>query len=93
MAAGIPSIVTPKGMATYFITHGTTGLYARTPGDWERCIMYFLDRPDERLRMGANARADFERRFSLEAQMPAYEHTVLGPPSTPVTLSASRSGR
>jgi|GEM_PF-5669808 len=93
MAAGIPSIVTPKGMATHFITDGETGLYADTPADWERCITYFLDNPDERLRMGANARLDFERRFSLEAQMPAYEHTVLGAPSPPMTASAFHHGR
>lgn len=77
MAAGIPSIVTPKGMATHFITDGETGLYAETPADWERCITYFLEHPEERLRMGANARAVFEQRFSLEAQMPAYEQELI----------------
>ncbi|MCX7848396.1 MAG: glycosyltransferase family 4 protein [bacterium] len=85
MAAGIPSIVTPKGMATHFIKDGETGLYAHTPADWQRCITYLLDHPQERARMGAHARADFEHRFSLEAQMPTYLNTILGvnpqPPS------------
>jgi len=78
MAAGIPSIVTPKGMATHFIKDGETGLYAETPEDWQRCIQFLLEHPDEVARMGANARRDFETRFSLEAQMPEYERVVLG---------------
>lgn len=77
MAAGIPSIVTPKGMATHFIKDGETGLYAETPADWARCLEYLLTHQEERLRMGKNARADFEQRFSLEAQMPGYEENVL----------------
>jgi hypothetical protein len=47
------------------------------PADWRRCIEFLLARPDEVARMGANARRDFELRFSLEAQMPAYERAVL----------------
>jgi hypothetical protein len=77
MAAGLPTIVTPKGMATHFIKNGETGMYAETPADWRRCIEFLLARPDEVARMGANARRDFELRFSLEAQMPAYERAVL----------------
>jgi hypothetical protein len=78
MAAGIPSVVTPKGMATWLIKHKETGLYAETPDDWREAIQYFIDRPDEVVRMGANARRDFEQRLSLEAQMPEYERVVLG---------------
>lgn len=77
MAAGLPSIVTPKGMATHFIRDGETGLYAETSDDWRRCLRYLIEHPDEAQRMGCNARRDFEQRFSLEAQMPAYLRVVL----------------
>ncbi len=77
MAAGIPSIVTPKGMATYFIEEGRTGLYAETGEDWRDTIAFLLEHPEEAERMGRNARKDFEQRFSLEAQMDEYERTVL----------------
>ncbi|NLF40154.1 glycosyltransferase family 4 protein [bacterium] len=76
MAAGIPSIVTPKGMATHFITHGETGFYANTADEWIGFIHHFIEHPEDVVRMGRNARADFEARFSLEAQMPAYEHAL-----------------
>jgi glycosyltransferase involved in cell wall biosynthesis len=77
MAAGIPSVVTPKGMATYLIRDGETGFHASTPAEWREKLTYLVTHPREAYQMGCRARQDFEQRLSREAQMQKYIREVL----------------
>jgi glycosyltransferase involved in cell wall biosynthesis len=51
---------------------GTAGgaLLCRTPEDWRAALLALIDDPDRRARMGAEARADVARRYSVQANGP-----------------------
>ena len=87
MAAGIPTITSKKGMATFLITHGETGFYADTPEEWRTWIQYLIDHPEEARRIGLNARKDFETRLSLEAQLSEYERVIVKGEQPPAAVS------
>jgi glycosyltransferase involved in cell wall biosynthesis len=59
MASGIPPVCAREGGAYGFVKSGATGLLAepRDGEDFARKVSYMLDRPEERKKMGAAARA------------------------------------
>jgi len=69
MACGIPCIATPFGAALEIIREGETGLFADTPAAWKKAVEILRD-DTVRERMGAAARADVEKRFSLNKAAP-----------------------
>ena len=75
MAAGLPVVTTSAaGMAEY-VDHGRTGLLVR-PDDSEvlaKTIVSLIEDENLRIRLGAEARKHFRRRFSPETVVPAIE--------------------
>jgi hypothetical protein len=61
MFSGIPPVVLPHGGAADLVVHNETGLIARDPLDYARCLRHLFEHPDERLRLGRNA-AEWARR-------------------------------
>ncbi len=59
---GVPPVVLAHGEARRLVEHGVTGLVARDEADYPRAIEYLRANPDERLRLGANARAQVRLR-------------------------------
>ncbi len=81
-ACGRPVIASRLGAMAEIVEEGRTGLLFE-PGnarDLAEKVRYMLDHPVERERMGREARADFEVRYTAEANYPQlmgiYEKTV-----------------
>jgi glycosyltransferase involved in cell wall biosynthesis len=70
MAAGLPVIASPFGMAGRIVRHGETGLLAKTPAEWTDAIVTLSRDADLRARMGAAGRAIVERDYALAALLP-----------------------
>lgn len=71
MAAGLPIVTGRNGSLPEIIEHGEEGLLV-TPGDIEAHARAFIDlarNPEERQRMGRNARVRALRQFSLQREM------------------------
>ena len=61
---GIPPVVFPHGGVQYLVQDGETGLVVRTPAEYTQAVEYLYRRPDERARMGANARSFVQAHFA-----------------------------
>lgn len=69
MAMGKPVVATDIGITREFVVPGETGVLV-PPGDpaaMQAALADLIARPDERRRIGENARRDLEARFSMEA--------------------------
>jgi glycosyltransferase involved in cell wall biosynthesis len=65
MAMGVPAICSPVGANNELIQHGDNGFLAATTEDWISCFEALVDDPRLRRRLGSNARATVERRYSM----------------------------
>jgi glycosyltransferase involved in cell wall biosynthesis len=70
MALGIPPVVSPVGVNAEIVTHGVDGLHATTDDSWIESISRLLSEPDQRARLGAEARLTVERRYSARVNAP-----------------------
>jgi glycosyltransferase involved in cell wall biosynthesis len=89
MAAGRPAVVTDVGGCREAVADGETG-YVVPPGEaapLAEALGRLLGDPALRARMGAAGRARFERLFSLDRMVRAYQAAYLGGP--PASLSAT----
>lgn len=68
MMSGLPTIASPVGGIPDQIRDGVEGLWAAfdDPSAWSRAILRLVENPEERRRLGANARAFAEREFSTD---------------------------
>lgn len=56
MGAGIPPVVFPHGGVRHLVQHGQTGLVVHSEREYAEAIEYLHHAPEERARLGANAR-------------------------------------
>jgi hypothetical protein len=56
MWVGVPPVVLPHGGIRYLVQHGETGLVAQSASEYTQCIVRLYRHPEERARLGANAR-------------------------------------
>lgn len=66
MYAGVPAVVFPRGGIRDLVIHDFTGLVVRTPTEYVEAIEYLYHHPEERQRLGRNARAYAEQMFGGE---------------------------
>jgi hypothetical protein len=97
MYAGVPPVVIKDGGSETVVEHGRTGLIAADPSEYSRAIERLYEDPEERLRMGANAREHAERSWGPGAVGPlwagAYERLLTEPKrQRPPVLRAPRPG-
>jgi glycosyltransferase involved in cell wall biosynthesis len=88
MAYGIPCVVTDVGGNKEIVVHGETGLLVE-PGSPERfaeAIVHLLAHPEERRRMGVNARQRVREQFNIEDAMNRLKQVVLPPGLTEAIL-------
>ena len=80
MAYGVPCIATDVGGNKEIVSHGQTGLLVkpRSPEQLAEAIDYLLAHPEERCRMGANARTRVREHFDIEQAMGKLQHVLLG---------------
>lgn len=62
MYAGIPAVVFPHGGLKDLVVHEHTGLVVHSEQEYRHAIEYLFTHPDERLRLGKNAR-DYARQM------------------------------
>lgn len=65
MALGIPAIVSPVGVNTEIVDHGTNGFIADTPHAWTEALTYFLANPQHAKDMSTAARAKIHSTYSV----------------------------
>lgn len=66
MASGIPPVVLDQGAEKYLVRHGETGLVVHNKKEFGEAVQYLKELPDERRRIGANAKAFVKRELSCE---------------------------
>lgn len=79
MNVGIPCIATDFGTNLLVINEGTDGfLVDNTKEAWLKSLLYLTDNPEERARIGKNARQAVEDKFSVNANKNAYLSVLKG---------------
>ncbi|MGD0965958.1 MAG: glycosyltransferase [Candidatus Acidiferrales bacterium] len=66
MAAGIPTVVSPVGMATELVEHNVNGFWARTPEEWLEAPDGPVSHVEDRRRFSEETRKTRESRYSLQ---------------------------
>lgn len=72
MNLGIPCIATNFGTNTLVIENKQNGFLVDTPSEWKESLLYLIDHPEERERMGMLGRQAVEDNFSVEANKTKY---------------------
>ena len=80
MAYGVPCIATDVGGNKEIVSHGQTGLLVKpgSPEQLAEAIEYLLAHPEERSRMGVNARRRVQEHFNIEDSMRRLKRVLLG---------------
>lgn len=83
MAVGAAIVASPVGIVESFLDEGRTGLFARSRREWISALGLLVEDAGRRCALGRAAREDFEKRFSLQATLPALAGLLQGaPPGT-----------
>jgi glycosyltransferase involved in cell wall biosynthesis len=77
MAMGIPTVASPVGINSTLIRPGDTGLLASHETAWVEALDQLIRDPISRRRMGAAARDDVVRRFSLTHYAPIFVQALM----------------
>lgn len=72
MALGIPTIATDVGCNDRVISTGADGFLVKNEEEWVSVILTLIENPQERERVGNNARKKVEHLFSLNANKDTY---------------------
>lgn len=78
MGAGVPVVAAPGGGLEELLEGGSGVLLARTPDEWLCHIDRLLTEPEERERLGREARALVDRKIWAEVQYPRFRRAVFG---------------
>jgi glycosyltransferase involved in cell wall biosynthesis len=72
-AAGLPIIASNVGSMSLLVDHGRTGLHVRAndPADLTAKVLWLWTHPQNRAEMSRNARIEFERKYTAEANYEA----------------------
>lgn len=65
MNAGLPVVALDQCAEKHLVRHGETGLLVRTPEEFEQALRRLYAHPEERARLGRNARRYIEENFSV----------------------------
>lgn len=66
MAAGLPVVCLEQCAERWLVQHGETGLLVHNPEEYREAIEFLYKHPEERWRLGENARRYVCQRFSVE---------------------------
>jgi glycosyltransferase involved in cell wall biosynthesis len=82
-AAGLPVVTNPVGVHPRMVEPGVSGFLPESPEEWVESLRALIDHPDLRERMGREARASVEARYSVDAWAGAFVAAVTGSASAP----------
>lgn len=71
-AAFLPVICSPVGTNCEVVKDGVSGIFARSPREWEEGIAGLLDSPERRETMGLSGRRLVEEKYSLAVVAPRF---------------------
>jgi hypothetical protein len=83
LASGAPVVASPVGATRELLHAGSTALFA-VPGAWTPAMLRLLREPALRQQLGRQARAEFERRYTLRQTTPQFV-AILRNLSSPAT--------
>lgn len=66
MHAGLAVVALDQCAEKHIVRHGETGLLVRTPEEYGQAVRHLYAHPEERARLGQNARRYIEENFSVE---------------------------
>lgn len=72
MAMEVAPIMSPVGMNTEIVQHGDNGFLADSDDEWFNHLCFLIENPDERERIGLNARQTIIDHYSVESQKDRY---------------------
>ncbi len=85
-AVGVPTVATPVEAFRHAIAHGTNGLLADTPDEWQRALSGLVTDAEQRQALGEAAYQDVHRRYSPAARAetfwPLLQHLLEAAPKT-----------
>ena len=67
MALQIPAVVSPVGVNSEIVREGIDGFHATTENEWMEKLSYLIENPEERKKMGDNARQRVIKHYSVNA--------------------------
>jgi glycosyltransferase involved in cell wall biosynthesis len=91
MAVGRPAVLSPVGVNTEIVEHGTNGMLARTTDEWVAALDALAESSSLRERIARAGRSTVEKRFSAQAGAAAFAGVVKSALGT--TLETQRDAR
>jgi glycosyltransferase involved in cell wall biosynthesis len=79
MALGIPAIVSPVGVNTKIVDHGTNGWLCQSPEEWERVLRQILEKQLELKDFSVAARTKIEAHYSVKSNTLNFLHLFANP--------------
>ncbi|MCF8276041.1 MAG: glycosyltransferase family 4 protein [Flavobacteriales bacterium] len=79
MALGIPAIVSPVGVNTKIVDHGTNGWICQSPEEWEQALRLILEKQLELKDFSVAARTKIEAHYSVKSNTPNFLHLFANP--------------
>ena len=76
MAAGLPCVASPLAFEGIMAEPGPDALVADDPTAFAQCVIRLLKDPDERRRIGANARRAIETNYSWDTHLASLDRTI-----------------
>jgi glycosyltransferase involved in cell wall biosynthesis len=91
MALGIPTVVSPVGMATELVEHNVNGFCARTPAEWFKALNQLITDIQIRKRFSEEGRKTVEARYSLQTWAPRLNELLARILQEPGAVMAART--
>ncbi len=67
MSLGIPALVSPVGANNQIVDHNINGYFCDSIEEWEKHILYLIEKPDELARLSKLTRVKIEENYSVKA--------------------------
>jgi glycosyltransferase involved in cell wall biosynthesis len=77
-AAGLPVVTNPVGVHPRMVEAGVSGFLPESADEWVESLRALVAHPDLRAKMGREARASVEARYSVDAWAGAFVSAVTG---------------
>jgi glycosyltransferase involved in cell wall biosynthesis len=77
MAIGIPGVASPVGVNADIVEHGVDGFLASTTREWEDVLFKLIQQRELRRTVGGRARLKVAEKYSIEANYPLLEQSLL----------------
>jgi glycosyltransferase involved in cell wall biosynthesis len=92
MLAGVPAVILPHGGPTRFVTNGENGIVAKSEDEFVAAIEYLYRNPEERRRLGRNARSTAQTLFAPAGHVTRFMEVIGKVASQPPSRLSDHDG-